>query len=71
MEFRMKDSGVMFSDFIAKARKVNDPVEFVAGGTWYLITFRHTLNEAGNRYFGQRKTQQMNFMLNSICTKSR
>ncbi|MDA7497800.1 hypothetical protein N8465_01890, partial [Akkermansiaceae bacterium] len=48
MELRMKNSGAMFSDFIAKARKVNDPVEFVAGGTWHLITFRHVLNEAGN-----------------------
>jgi hypothetical protein len=56
MKLGMKSSGVIFADLIAQSGKVNDPVEFVAGGTWHLITFRHILNEAGNRYFGQRKT---------------
>jgi hypothetical protein len=43
MKFGMKSSGVMFADLIAKSGEVNDPVEFVAGGMWHFITFRHWL----------------------------
>jgi hypothetical protein len=37
-EFRVKGVRLSFTDLVAHAGEINDPLKFIAGGAWHFVT---------------------------------